>query len=196
MNLKTNSLASFLIQQAQRHLRQDNYLEALKCLDEALDIDPACLRARICRAEAFEQLLDFESSIAELHAVIELDKTAPEADFAFGHLASDQLAAPGHLAEDFYSRAIAKDQNFTEAYLYRGVQRFCAKRYDEAIQDLTRALELDPSFLEAIHERSQVYAAAGRILDAVQDLVLYTKVRGYAEPWVNDQIAAYLRSIS
>lgn len=180
MAIQFSTLPGFLIQQAQRHLHSDDYLEALECLNETLAIDPNNLRARVCRAEIFEQLLDFESSIAELKGIIAMDETSPEADYAKGHLSNNLKKGPGCSAEDFYSRAIEKDAEFKQAYLYRGVQRFHAERYEEAIQDFTKAIDLDPNYLEAIYERSESYAAAGRIMDAVQDLMLYKKGVGIA----------------
>ncbi len=44
----------------------------------------------------------------------------------------------------FFDAALAIDQNFSEAWIARGVSLHNMKRYDEAIQNYDRALEINP----------------------------------------------------
>ena len=43
-------------------------------------------------------------------------------------------------------------------------------RYDEALADLNRAIELDPADAEAIGSRGQTYRLLGRLVEALADL--------------------------
>ena len=43
------------------------------------------------------------------------------------------------------------------------------KRYDEALADFTRAIELDPANAEAVHSRALTYQAMERYDDALAD---------------------------
>jgi tetratricopeptide (TPR) repeat protein len=44
----------------------------------------------------------------------------------------------------FFDAALAIDQNFSEAWIARGVSLHNMKRYDEAVQNYDRALEINP----------------------------------------------------
>ncbi|MFB6837981.1 tetratricopeptide repeat protein, partial [Streptomyces sp. NPDC056361] len=59
---------------------------------------------------------------------------------------------------------------FAWALAHRGEVHQQAGRYDEAVADLTAALELDPTFAWALGTRGEVHQQAGRYDEAVADL--------------------------
>ncbi len=48
-------------------------------------------------------------------------------------------------ADDAFTRAIAKKPDYAQAYYYRGLERYQAKRTAEAKADLQKSIELDPA---------------------------------------------------
>jgi tetratricopeptide (TPR) repeat protein len=57
-----------------------------------------------------------------------------------------------------------------EAWLNRGVTLVNQKRYDEAIEDFTRALQLRPDSTDVLSNRAFAYVQSGRIERALADL--------------------------
>lgn len=86
------------------------------------------------------------------------------------------------LAVDFYSRALAEDPDFAEAYNERGkssVQLRLApgeghdvRNYElDALSDFTQAVQKNPSFAEAYFNRAMVLASRAQYKSAVEDLL-------------------------
>ena len=74
-----------------------------------------------------------------------------------------------------------------EDHYYHGIGQFGEGRFDQAITEYERALELDPRFTDALHGLAQAYfakndfdqaiATAGRILEIdLHDILAYTTI--------------------
>ncbi len=61
------------------------------------------------------------------------------------------------LAISDYSKAIEISSGFAEAHYNRGCSYYELKEYEEAIADLTRAIQLDPKEARYYGQRSLVY---------------------------------------
>ncbi len=55
-------------------------------------------------------------------------------------------------------------------YTQRGKLLASLKRYDEAITDYSRAIELDPNHTRAYTGRANAYTATGRFMEALADV--------------------------
>ena len=60
-------------------------------------------------------------------------------------------------AEETLTKAIKYDKNNFEAYYYRGCARVNALKYDEAIADFEKAIELKPDFADAYFNLGRTY---------------------------------------
>ena len=60
-------------------------------------------------------------------------------------------------AEETLSDAIKYDKNNYEAYYYRGCARVNAMKYDEAIADFEKAVELKPDYADAYFNMGKTY---------------------------------------
>lgn len=68
---------------------------------------------------------------------------------------------------------VEKAPDFARPYSNRGVAYWKLKQYDRAIDDLTRAITLDPEYRDALYNRGVVYEEVGEYSRAVED---YTRV--------------------
>lgn len=76
-----------------------------------------------------------------------------------------------------YSEAIAKNDQYVEAYNNRGVANYKDGKYIEAIIDYTQILiQINPDFTEARRNRVNAYLDAGRYEKALEDLVELERV--------------------
>ena len=60
-------------------------------------------------------------------------------------------------AEETLTKAIKYDKNNFEAYYYRGCARVNAMKYDEAIADFEKAIELKPDYADAYFNLGKTY---------------------------------------
>ena len=60
-------------------------------------------------------------------------------------------------AEETLTEAIRYDKNNFEAYYYRGFARVNAMKYDEAIADFEKAVELKPDYADAYFNLGRTY---------------------------------------
>jgi tetratricopeptide (TPR) repeat protein len=60
-------------------------------------------------------------------------------------------------AEETLTKAIRYDKGNYEAYYYRGCARINAKKYNEAIADLEKAVELKPDYADAYFNLGRTY---------------------------------------
>jgi tetratricopeptide (TPR) repeat protein len=70
-----------------------------------------------------------------------------------------------------FAAALAIDPNVGEAYLNRGNSKFLQQKFDDAIADYTRAIELKIDRMSAAYyDRSLAYVNEGRFTEAKADL--------------------------
>ena len=60
-------------------------------------------------------------------------------------------------AEETLTKALKYDKNNFEAYYYRGCARVNAMKYDEAIADFEKAVELKPDYADAYFNLGRTY---------------------------------------
>ena len=84
-----------------------------------------------------------------------------------------------------YTRAVALDPGYTQAYYRRGVIYWREiGNHQRAIEDLTRVLELDPACAEAYFNRAMAYQARREFERAITDLERYL-AEGHDVYWID-----------
>lgn len=83
-----------------------------------------------------------------------------------------------------YSRAIARNPQYAQAYYSRGIL-YCRElgEYGQAVQDLSRAIELRPQWARAYFNRGLAHKMRGEFDQAVADLEKYLEM-GHHEFWL------------
>lgn len=78
---------------------------------------------------------------------------------------------------DLYSKAIELDSSNAILYSNRSLAYFKLESYGLAIQDATRAIEIDPNYAKAYYRRASAFAAMFKPKDALNDFKHLAKLR-------------------
>lgn len=76
----------------------------------------------------------------------------------------------------FYNEAIDKNEAFADAYLNKGICLFKLNQPQDAIEVLTKAIEVDPTLVQANLVRSEIYLRLGNLQSSEADLNAISKV--------------------
>ena len=153
---------------------QESYPQAKAAAQRALEIDDTLGEAHISLAHAlFFTDWNFPEAEKEYRRGIQLNPNYPTAHHWYGNTYLSRTARPDEaLAEmkraaelDPLSQIIRAD--FAESYLY-------ARRYDQAIEQLRKTIEMDQNFYYAHFQLGMVYEMKGSFPDAIAE---YLKAR-------------------
>ena len=142
--------------------------DALRRLNEAIDLDHSNANAYCCRGLAHGNLDNPKKAIEDLSQAIKLDENKPFYYFqrALLYHESGELEK----AVDDYSAAIKLDGRTPEHFFDRGLCFRALKRLPEAISDLKQAHEIDPENAEAKALTGMFLVESGDIAQGIKDL--------------------------
>jgi TolB-like protein len=104
-----------------------------------------------------------------------------DAGVATGELDPRQALPLGHQAA---LKSIALDDLLPEAHLVMGgSEYFDHWNWDEALREISRAIELDPKYAEAYHLRTKVLATLNRHAEAIEAQKISSELDPFARPW-------------
>ncbi|MEX0853026.1 MAG: tetratricopeptide repeat protein [Bauldia sp.] len=129
------------------NLRQEKFDRAIADYTEAIRLDSSNVRAYLNRGKAYGRKGEAERAIVDLDAAIRLDPDNAEAHFMRG-LAQQNLGLLDAALEEF-DAAIAFNPDFALPHLWRGVVHLGQRKYEQAVTDLRKALEIDPALSQA-----------------------------------------------
>jgi tetratricopeptide (TPR) repeat protein len=114
-----------------------------------------------------------------------------------------------HEAIKWYSEAIVKRADFSDAYYNRGLVYQILEKNDEALADFSKAIELDPKFAPALFKKAQMLQTLARFDEALTNVdALVKNFPDSAANWtlkgdillqkedLNGSLASYERSLS
>ena len=116
--------------------------EALKYARQAIEKEPENLNARLTIAGIELERGHLDAAQEALSRVPE-EKITDSMYLNMGILLFNKNKLP--MAEEYFSKAIARKADVADAYYYRGLTRYQGKRAAEAKADFLKYLELDPS---------------------------------------------------
>ncbi|MGW4967097.1 tetratricopeptide repeat protein [Nonomuraea sp. NPDC004186] len=151
---------------------------ALADFDTACTLTPASVDALGGRGTVYYAMERLQESLADLSAALDLEPSYTWARSKRG----DVLYDLGRYAEavDDYTQCLAQHENVWDLGL-RGNSYRLLGRHDQALADLTRAIELAPGDSWDLARRSETYRALGRPHDALADLEAAIAINpGYA----------------
>jgi tetratricopeptide (TPR) repeat protein len=130
--------------------QQSRLDDAIAEYRRAIKIDPKYAEARAYLARVLFFTGQFDMALAENRTAVECAKTPGELAFARRGLA-DALSDVGDLDEAVvqYRLAIRNNPNDSRVHKNLGLTLAKQRKFDEAVGELQRALEIDPDFAEA-----------------------------------------------
>ena len=151
---------------------QGKFEEAIASYSEAIEHDPELAVAYIARADVYNRLGEYKKSIEDLDKAIGLELGLASAYYlrrsAYNQL--DQSALP---AVEEFNEALEEVSEVIElarAFASRGAANIRLGDENAAIQDLNKAIDLDPRYSLAYFHRALAYSELGRPETAIQDL--------------------------
>ncbi|HXV76564.1 MAG TPA: tetratricopeptide repeat protein [Candidatus Polarisedimenticolaceae bacterium] len=140
---------------------------ALADLNRAVELQPSYPQARLNRGNVLLDLGRPDLAIADLEIFVDANRSYLPARHSLARalLRMKRYAeAAAHLDE------IVRRGPDYEAFLNRGVAQVNLERYERAVADFTRALELRPGATDAWSNRAFAYVRLGRPVSALEDL--------------------------
>jgi eukaryotic-like serine/threonine-protein kinase len=150
---------------------------------KAVDLDDSLPEAHRARANILASQLSWSESEKEFHRAIQLNPNDASAHYFYAFLFLMPENRTEQSLEEFRT-ALSLDPLSPIMNVNYGLTLMVAHRYPEAIAQIQKVLERDPSFSPAHFYLSQVYASTGRYGEAVSEL---QKTNAVAVPASQDQ---------
>ncbi len=149
-------------------MNQENYPEALKAFDKAVETDPASVWAHINKGWALNTLGDYYQALKVYDRAAAIDPRNPyiyiNRGMSYNSIGDYQRAL---LDED---QAIKFDPNNSWAYIGRARAYLGIGNFNQALADLNKALQLEPGNSFIYSTRVWAHNALGNHRQAMEDL--------------------------
>lgn len=149
-------------------IRENKFKEAIAYLDEALRLEPQCVRAFYGRGLAWHSLNEAEKAFSDYDEAIRLDPSLARAYLNRGTLRSAR-SEPEEAITD-YTEAIRLDPRDAHAYRFRGQAWSQQRELEKAIADYSEAIRLEPDSAATHLQRGKAWKAFGESEKALEDM--------------------------
>lgn len=143
------------------------YKEAKEYLEKSLELKSKYLEAFQLQSSVLIELQDYNG------AQVSARKALSMKDNDLNHYLMGQVDEKLNLlndAEEEYSKAIAKNKKYVDAYIAIAKLRLSLNKFDQALADCNSALEIDLNNIEAYLVRSRVYVKKLDYPKAIDDI--------------------------
>src|SRR5206468_7391228 len=140
------------VARGQALLKDKKFQDAVLEFRGALQIDERLADAHWGLANAYEGLQRYQEAFNEMKETVELDANNLDARVKLGNYFvanSRQSAAAASEAERLAQQILQKDPNHIEGHILMGSVLFAQGKKTEALQELNRAIELNPQRVES-----------------------------------------------
>ena len=135
------------------------YEKAIKAYSDASLKDPLPLfyrRITVCQYE----MGDFEEALSNIEKALNMDSTSID-DMSYKANIYYEMGKP-ELAISEWDKILEKQPDYAWAYYRRGWFKDLIGRYDDAIEDLSMAIVLDPNYTYSYSSRGDIYMKQGK----------------------------------
>lgn len=171
-----------VVSQVQSQLSSSKTKPALAKIDQALLANPKDARLHYWRARCLEQLRDLDGVMKELKIALSLKPDYAEAYLlqAKGYFYMSEL----DVGKDYskvgltsLNKAILLDPKCADAYDYRGTWMLENLKPNQAVQDFSKAIELNPKMPGYHRHRALALNSIGERHQALDDLIVLSKMQ-------------------
>ncbi len=164
----SRSPLSHIYQQALSTLRSGKADLAVKQLTLVLDSDPVYPQALQARAQAYQNLNDYDAALADFLTLLKIDQKWPSAQGTTGQLLTSLSRFDD--ARTYLDKAIELEPEKASWYSSRGHVYSMLEQFPEAEADYRKALKLDPDLMTAFTGVALSLAINGKIDEAIEQL--------------------------
>ncbi|MDB5391993.1 MAG: Tetratricopeptide 2 repeat protein [Planctomycetaceae bacterium] len=165
--------------------------KAFTVAEKAIKLDPNCSDAYYVRGMVYYDRQDFQTALPDFERAVELEPKDAANHERLGWTYYELKFYENALTA--FNEAIRLDVGFEHAYYGRGLYWITMKKPAKAIEDLTKALELDPTFPDYAVDLAWAQASNGNFAAAV---ATQTKVLEIAsdddKPTQQQRLKAYM----
>ncbi len=166
------------------HFEKEMYDEAFADFTKSIELDPSYTLAYNNRGVAYCKLHDWDRAIADYTKALEFD---PDHIWARVGLVNTYVDRAQSLLKkngigDFdramadYDAALKLDPRSPSPYRSRGIAYFDQGKYDEAVADFTKAIQIEKNW-DLLFERRRAYFCNGQFPEAIDDLTAALDLR-------------------
>jgi mannosyltransferase len=148
----------------QKLFSQGKYNEAIKCFNEAVEINPLYANAWCCEGMALYKLGEYEEAIKALDKAIEVNPLFAVAWNNKGLILTSQSKYDD--AFKCYDRATEINPEFALAWYNKGQALYKLGKYNESLQAYNKATETDPKLALAWYNKGIVLKTLGHAAEA------------------------------
>ena len=178
------------------YLGLQQYEEALTDYNQALKMNKDNTHALAHRGIILRKKKQYKEALADFKQVCDLDYSPPWIQDQVRYLKIQRYYDSGeeHLKAGRYKEAlddlnqvIAKDENHSAAFAYRGSAHLGLQQYEEALADFNQALKMNKDNTHALVHRGIILRKKKQYKEALADFN-QVLVLGYSRPWIRDQV--------
>lgn len=173
------------------YLQQDNFNEAVDCLQKAKDLDPKNLMISLHLANALKFAGSFDHAIRLLQNTIAHN---PDYTAAFNNLGTVYYAkGQWDDAITYYQKAIAKQDNYIDAYYNLGLAFMKKSLFADAINTYQTLLKQSPEHFAARFHMASAYMQQNKIHEAIAEFTTIEAAQPYHFETQSNLATCYLK---
>ncbi len=151
--------ARFYVTRSLAHLKKERFDLAIADCDRAIELDPRVARVYVIRATALIGRGDSARCLADLNQALRLDTINPTGRVVRTGYAPDQTDGNElRKAQKDRAKTVESERKSVGDLVARGKDHLAKEEYDDAVEDFTAALQLDPAHAPAFAARAETWA--------------------------------------
>jgi len=166
---------------------ENKFLEAIKCFNKAISLNPGDVEIYLDKSIAEEGLELMDEAVNSLETVLQMDTTNDEAYYSLGMIA---LKEHNFIkAKQCFLKTITLNKEYTEVYFDLASCSEMLNEYVDALNFIDKYLEKDPYNENAWYNRGVFLSALKRKEEAISSLDLALAINDYfPQAWFNKGI--------